>query len=144
MSFLGRLAGKLSRVPSSGEYFPEVDGLRFLAILPVLILHAASQLLIARGWTTFAPDWSKTHGLILRVIGTGGIGVQIFFVISGFIIALPFARHALLGAPAPKLGRYFLRRLTRIEPPYILALTAMYIIARGYALGVVRFSGNYA
>jgi peptidoglycan/LPS O-acetylase OafA/YrhL len=129
---LGWLAGKLSRVTSSREFIPEVDGLRCLAILPVLILHSSAHILISRGWTTFAPDWGQRHGPILRAISTGAIGVPIFFVISGFIVALPFARHALQGGSAPKLSRYFLRRLTRIEPPYILALTAMYLFTRAY------------
>ena len=136
---LGWIAEKLSRVTSSREFIPEVDGLRFLAILPVLILHASAHILISRGWTTFAPDWGQHHGRILRAISTGAIGVPIFFVISGFIVALPFARHALQGAAAPKLGRYFLRRLTRIEPPYILALTAMYLFTRAYRVFLPDF-----
>ena len=123
---------KLSRVTSSREFIPEVDGLRFVAILPVLILHSSANILILRGWTAFERDWGQHHGRILRAVSTGAIGVPIFFVISGFIVSLPFARHALQGAAAPKLGRYFLRRLTRIEPPYILALTAMYLFTRAY------------
>jgi len=42
--------------------------------------------------------------------------VQLFFVLSGFIVALPFARHWLEGTAAPDLKRYLLRRLKRIEP----------------------------
>ncbi len=129
---MGSISAKLSRVTSSREYIPEVDGLRFLAILPVLILHSSVHILVARGWTSFTGQQWQTHGFVLRLIGAGWSGVQIFFVISGFIVALPFARHALQGAPAPSLRRYFLRRVTRIEPPYILALTAMFVVCGSY------------
>ena len=49
-------------------------------------------------------------------------GVELFFVISGFILGRPFARHALLGEKRVPLAGYYLRRLTRLEPPYILNL----------------------
>ncbi len=123
------IAKKLSRITSSVEYIPEIDGLRFLAIIPVLALHATYYMLYHRG--VALEGWERHNGLIVQVISTGAIGVQMFFVLSGFIVSLPFARHSLREVPAPKLGRYYLRRLTRIEPPYILALTAMFLLA-GY------------
>jgi peptidoglycan/LPS O-acetylase OafA/YrhL len=118
---------RLSRVTSSGEFIPEVDGIRFLAIFAVLVFHTCSDLYIARGGIT---DWAENHGRLLHLMGMGWYGVEIFFFLSGFIVALPFARKALEGSDAPDLGRYFLRRLTRIEPPYILSLTAMYLLSR--------------
>jgi peptidoglycan/LPS O-acetylase OafA/YrhL len=126
------LAGKLSRVTSTHDFIPEVDGLRFVALLPVLFLHSATHFLIWRGRTGFSGNWTVGQGAILRAIGLGSLGVQVFFVISGFVVALPFARHWLQGAPKPDLGRYFMRRLTRIEPPYVIALVAMYLLWRNY------------
>jgi peptidoglycan/LPS O-acetylase OafA/YrhL len=49
-------------------------------------------------------------------------GVNLFYVISGFILGVPFANHRLTGRPRVSLPRYFLRRLTRLEPPYVLNL----------------------
>jgi len=118
------LTRRLSRSTSSGAFIPEVDGIRFLAILGVLIVHTAGDLYFANG--VHIPDWSQHRGLILRLMGGGWFGVQIFFVLSGFIVTLPFARHELQGGTAPDLKRFLLRRLTRIEPPYIVALTAFY------------------
>jgi peptidoglycan/LPS O-acetylase OafA/YrhL len=126
------LAAKLSRVTSTHDFIPEVDGLRFVALVPVLFLHSATHFLIWRGWRDFSGNWTSSHGLILRGIAVGALGVQIFFVISGFVVALPFARQWLAGAPKPALGRYFMRRLTRIEPPYVIALIAMYLLWRNY------------
>jgi peptidoglycan/LPS O-acetylase OafA/YrhL len=126
------IAAKLSRVTASREFIPEVDGLRFIALMPVLFLHSATHFLIWRGRTGFDGDWTHGHGIILRAIGVGSIGVQLFFVISGFIVALPFARHHLADGPRPLLGRYFMRRFTRIEPPYVIALIAIYLLWQNY------------
>jgi peptidoglycan/LPS O-acetylase OafA/YrhL len=62
----------------------------------------------------------------------GHFGVNLFFVISGFILALPFAKRAFNQLPAPDLTsdlkRYYLRRVTRIEPPYLLSLIVIFLI----------------
>jgi peptidoglycan/LPS O-acetylase OafA/YrhL len=50
--------------------------------------------------------------------------VELFYGISGFILGVPFASHYLLNAPRVNLKQYFLRRLTRLEPPYFLSLIA--------------------
>jgi peptidoglycan/LPS O-acetylase OafA/YrhL len=123
----GWIIRHLSRVTSRGEFIPEVDGIRFLAIFGVIVFHSVIDLNILKG--TLSPDWIQHHGFLVRFIGMGWFGVEIFFVLSGFIVALPFARHYLQGTPQPDLGRYFFRRLTRIEPPYVLALTAMFLLA---------------
>ncbi len=57
-----------------------------------------------------------------NIVEHGYRGVNLFYVISGFILGLPFAAHYLQGKPAVPLKSYFLRRLTRLEPPYILNL----------------------
>ena len=45
-----------------------------------------------------------------------------FFVISGFVLGMPFCKRTLADGPPVNLGRYFLRRLTRLEPPYAISL----------------------
>jgi len=120
---LAWLARRLSRPTSSGNFIPEVDGLRFLAILGVLIVHSATGLLAPDG----ALGWASHRGIVIGLMGGGWFGVQIFFVLSGFIVTLPFARHWLQGTIAPDLKRYLVRRITRIEPPYMIALTAYYL-----------------
>jgi peptidoglycan/LPS O-acetylase OafA/YrhL len=61
------------------------------------------------------------------IVANGFLGVQLFFVISGFVVVLPFARARLLGERPPSLAKYYLKRLTRIEPPYIIALAAFFL-----------------
>jgi peptidoglycan/LPS O-acetylase OafA/YrhL len=121
------LASSLTRRTSGGGFLPVIDGLRFVAIGWVFLFHSA-------GWVA-----ARLHGVegqlwavpaskigpaswIASVAGVGFFGVQLFFAISGFVLALPFCRARLDpegGKPAPGLGAYFLRRITRLEPPYV-------------------------
>src|ERR1700719_822560 len=100
------------RVTSGGKFVPEIDGLRFVAIAAVIAYHLNGTLV--RYYNLRLPS------LPAILLLNGERGVWLFFVISGFILALPFASHRLRGTPAPDLKHYFLRRLTRLEPPYVI------------------------
>jgi len=116
----------LRRRTTTGCWLPEIDGLRFIAIAAVLFFHLQGQLEHHYNLSIRAPfTW------FARAVGFGHRGVPLFFVLSGFILALPFARSHLLGAPTPSLRKYFLRRITRLEPPYLLNLA---LVALGAAL----------
>ena len=56
-------------------------------------------------------------------------------MISGFILGLPFARHVLANGPPVVLKQYFLRRLSRLEPPYIVAMITLFIAS--VVMGIV-------
>jgi peptidoglycan/LPS O-acetylase OafA/YrhL len=58
----------------------------------------------------------------------GGLGVDVFFAISGFILGLPFAKHYLVGGKKVNLKSYFIRRLTRLEPPYLISLIVLFAL----------------
>ncbi len=108
---------RLTRVTTSGRLVPEIDGLRFVAIMAVVLFHSHGHFFRVDGQTE-GPTWDAASALI----HLGWFGVQLFFVISGFILAIPFAERHLLGRPAVPLGKYFVRRLTRLEPPYVISL----------------------
>jgi len=55
-------------------------------------------------------------------LGFGSVGVTLFFVLSGFLLTLPFAGAALTNAPPPALGSYYKRRLLRVFPAYYAQL----------------------
>ena len=67
-----------------------------------------------------------------RTFEHGNYGVQLFFVISGFILAMPFASHQLKGSKTVSLKAYFLRRLTRLEPPYIASMLLFFRLLVAY------------
>ena len=123
----------LRRIITSNRFIPEVDGFRFLAILIVIISHIFIQC---------APTYATSYlgGVFVRAFLDGRHGVYLFFTISGFILALPFARHHLQDGKPVALGSYFKRRLTRLEPPYVIAMllrTPAILLLKGAAAGAV-------
>jgi peptidoglycan/LPS O-acetylase OafA/YrhL len=126
---------KLSRVTTSGRFVAEIDGFRFLAITSVFLGHDLGQVLAKNGVGVDAQrglQLDSLHGMdwlfATLVFSCCAFGVQLFFVISGFILGLPFAEHHLLGRRKPALKAYFLRRVTRLEPPYLLNLIILAIV----------------
>jgi peptidoglycan/LPS O-acetylase OafA/YrhL len=130
------LLARLVRNTSSGNYIPEIDGLRCLAIAMVIGFHLAGYV-AEKTPTPFVATYFDTHLFLL--LRTGHIGVQLFFIISGFVVALPFANHRLLKQRPVNLRRYFLRRVTRIEPPYVIALVFWLL-----AFGISGLGENHA
>ena len=114
-----------ARITSTGRFIPEIDGLRFLAIFSVYIYHLAGDVLrhspLGYGHT-LQSNW------LFRVTQVLNVGVPLFFVISGFILSLPFAEARRDGKKPISLKRYFTRRITRLEPPYFLCLILFFIL----------------
>ncbi len=110
----------LSRRTSGGKLIPEIDGLRSIAIMSVVFFHAAANF---GYYTDSATDGTSLDTWLIRLLDTGEYGVPLFFAISGFILAVPFARHHLFGDRRPPIRKYLIRRVTRLEPPYIFALS---------------------
>ena len=96
--------------PSSGVVLPEIDGLRAVAAMNVLVCHAMQG-------SRWAPR------LVLPLLD-GGIGVELFFVLSGFLLFLPFLRAKERGQRV-QLGPYALRRMLRILPAYYVNLVLL-------------------
>jgi len=122
----------LQRVTSSGIYIPEVDQLRFLAIFTVLYCHVADSFQSAYHW--FSPA-------IYGFLENGANGVRLFFAISGFVLFLPFFQHSVESRPfSPR--KFYVRRLTRLEPTFIIAVTFFYLMAvwvSGRVLGLSHY-----
>ncbi len=114
---------RLGRITSSGRFIPEIDGLRFIAITSVIFFHVNGYV----AQHTSLKEASFTDPLAL-ICAQGNFGVMLFFAISGFILCLPFARHYLINDAPVRLSKYYLRRLTRIEPPYLIALLVQLIL----------------
>lgn len=88
------------------EKFYGLDHLRALAILLVLLYH----------YRMFEhPSWVDTFG------GIGWTGVDLFFVLSGFLISNQLFRE-IKECQTIKLKTFFTKRFFRIIPPYIFTL----------------------
>ncbi len=116
-----RLLALLSRTTSGGRFIPEIDGLRFFAIFLVILFHI-DLVLYQTAHVTPA-----TRTLFSKLINLGNVGVPLFFGVSGFILSLPFANHYLLGKSKPRLSSYYWRRVTRLEPPYIVCMLIYFV-----------------
>jgi peptidoglycan/LPS O-acetylase OafA/YrhL len=89
-----------------GERFPALDGVRAIAALGVVLTHV--------GFQTGVTAHGARGGFLARL----DAGVALFFVLSGFLLFLPFVRHRIAGRDAPPTGRYLERRALRILPAY--------------------------
>lgn len=102
------------------QYRPELDGIRAVAVMAVLGFHSFVQ--VAQG---------------------GWLGVDIFFVLSGYLITLILlTEHARTGAV--RLGNFFRRRLLRLYPALLvtLVLGAFFYETLGGNGGTVDDSGT--
>jgi peptidoglycan/LPS O-acetylase OafA/YrhL len=88
-----------------------IDALRAVAALAVVGYH-----------TQFLPRTGPASGFAHAVMYNLDAGVQLFFVISGLLIAGPFVERLVEGRPETDLRAYAVRRAARILPAYWLAL----------------------
>jgi peptidoglycan/LPS O-acetylase OafA/YrhL len=114
------------RITSSGNFIPEIDGLRFIAIFSVVLFHI-SEFLAVKDLTVYSD--STDYSVLKYFISHGHLGVPLFYVISGFILGLPFAKFYLADGKPVSIKKYFIRRLTRLEPPYIVVMTVLLFAA---------------
>ncbi len=124
----------LRRIVTSNRFIPEIDGFRFVAIVIVIFSHIYGQ-------CGPIPGNGRVSRILEQCAGSGQRGVYLFFTISGFILALPFARHHLQQGSAVNLRSYFRRRITRLEPPYMLAMVLRFPLLLLYKqLAIVSLS----
>ena len=91
-----------------------LDGLRGLAILLVLLLHFTTDMEIASGTAAAA---------VRSVFQIGWMGVDLFFVLSGFLITGILADNKGSGS---YFSTFYARRALRILPVYFLAVFAAF------------------
>jgi peptidoglycan/LPS O-acetylase OafA/YrhL len=89
------------------------DGLRACAALSIVAYHSV--------WAAGATQ----SGLLAPLLSELKAGVAVFFVISGFLLYLPYARSLGNSTPLPDWRDYVRRRAVRIVPAYWVALTVL-------------------
>ncbi|WP_304523669.1 acyltransferase [Actinocorallia sp. API 0066] len=125
------------RVPTG--HLDALDGLRTVAIALVVGVHVV-------GPTGMLND----PGIGWRMLAAGGVGVPIFFVLSGYLLYRPYARATLDGTPLPGTRDFLRRRALRILPAYWLMLPfALVLLNREHAadpvlwLQMITLTQNY-
>jgi peptidoglycan/LPS O-acetylase OafA/YrhL len=100
-----------------------IDGLRGVAAFSVAWFH------FTNGTTLLPNGWLKSSGQY------GWVGVEMFFVISGFIIPYSLYRA---GYRSSDFGLFLVKRIARLDPPYFADI--LLVIALGY---VVPFAPGF-
>ena len=85
------------------SYRPEIDGLRAVAVISVIFYHAQINI---QGFDLFK---------------TGFIGVDIFFVISGYLITLIILKELII-TNSFSFKNFYIRRIKRILPALLLVI----------------------
>ncbi len=106
-------------VPKKAERYVFIDALRGLAALAVVFFHAKQGQHLDALYPHIA--WPFTF-----LFSHGALGVQVFFVLSGFVIAHSMARHEI--GPS-YIGRFLLRRSIRLDPPYYGSMALVVALA---------------
>ena len=125
-----------ARKTTSIQFIPEIDGLRFFAIVTVVIFHLTTAL--TEQWANAALQISTSDSWFDWTYIRLDLGVKVFFSISGMVLALPFWRQIIDNRFDISIKDYFIRRLKRLEPPYIISLTLFFI--GQLAAGLLIFS----
>jgi peptidoglycan/LPS O-acetylase OafA/YrhL len=120
-----------SRAPLPGKRISSLDSVRGLAALTVVFTHflwflkpdtplRSMALGQAHSWLyqlLHLPPIFLFESSPLHILTAGHEAVVLFFVLSGFVIYLPWERD-----PGPPYRNYFIRRVCRIYLPYLAAL----------------------
>lgn len=117
-------------------YRPDIDGLRAIAILLVVAFH-------------YYPHWIEGS----KFIQGGFIGVDIFFVISGFLITSIIYKE--IASNTFSIKSFYVRRIRRIFPALLIMLTSILLFGwyvllpdefrmlSKHVLGGIGFSSNF-
>ncbi len=127
--------GAAAQLPLLRAHMPELDAIRGLAILGVVFYHAFY-------WVRDLSLYSPWQRVFLRTMSVGQYGVNLFFVLSGFLIT-----GILLSARDRQdyYKRFYLRRALRILPAYyltLLILVVFKITTKGFLWMSLLYSSN--
>lgn len=117
----GRLAFLHRPAPSGGHVLPQLDALRGVAILAVFVQHLGDRFMpfvdgeVERALPRALAPW------LLTVLHHAHWGVDLFFVLSGFSLAMGFVRAFDRGAAVPARP-FLIRRAARVLPGFYVAL----------------------
>jgi peptidoglycan/LPS O-acetylase OafA/YrhL len=126
-------------------YISAIEGLRGIAVLWVVLFHYV----VVRGGQFADPvsEWVDASIVTKIIVRNGYLGVDLFFLITGFLLTLPWFKHAAEGRRVPSVRAFYTRRIRRIVPAYYVQLAILFFVcvpllnpdlwraSRGFVLG---------
>ena len=104
--------------------YPSLNGLRAISILLVIIDHLCKHYDIFKNFIYEIPTIPR---LVLLFIQDGALGVNIFFVISGFLITSLLLQEE-ESTQTISVKNFYLRRTLRIFPAYYTLLLFYFVL----------------
>jgi peptidoglycan/LPS O-acetylase OafA/YrhL len=100
-----------------------LDGVRAIACLSVVIFHTHIA-------TEHLNLWQRAdQPLLSAIFWSGASGVTLFFVLSGFLLFIPYVKALLFENPWPDTRLFYLRRILRIIPGYYFSLFLLVLLS---------------
>lgn len=109
---------------SARIYLDSLTGLRGIAALWVVIWHVWGF----AGRPVYTLNLWGTNLDLTPLVRTGWAGVDIFFVLSGFVLGLAYCQAWLGNRPPVRTREYFRRRLLRVLPAYYVQIAVLLLI----------------
>src|SRR5260221_8631745 len=139
----GALPLESQSVRVEGGNIAAIEGLRGVAVLWVILFHY----LLVRDPAANDPwnAWIDGIDALRYVIGIGYLGVDLFFLITGFLLVLPWFWHAREGRAPPSIGAFYVRRIRRIVPAYYVQLALLFLLLAPayYGFGEWRYDTRF-
>lgn len=110
-------------------FVPALTGVRAIAAAWVVLLHAGVVV------QALLPGIAREYGLVAR---PGFLGVDLFFVLSGFIISYTYAAIFDTSTTARNWLRFLWARLARIYPVHLVLLAALVIAVKVIGFGATN------
>src|SRR5215470_4272450 len=113
-------------------FLPELESLRGIAIALVVLFHIDSRV------TFFEPkETIRAVSPLFAFVRAGNTGVALFFILSAFLLSMPFLAQA-AGGKHVSVQRYASRRALRILPLYYCAVLAAAILSASAPRDLLR------
>lgn len=107
-----------------------LDGVRAFACFSVIAYHITHLTWGEKVWTigNIERELGAFGHLAVDISLSGNSGVTLFFILSGFLLFMPYAKSMLFDSSWPEARRFYLRRIFRIWPGYYVSLILLILI----------------
>lgn len=125
----GGIAGGATAAPTTAAgpkrmWLAGLEGPRGVACLSVILVHVTVH------YTPGILDATRLDFL--------GQALTFFFVLSGFLLYLPFVKKLVTGSNAPATGKYFVSRIRRVFPAYLfIFVISNFVLQASYLVSPV-------
>lgn len=102
---------------------PSLNGLRAVSVLIVIVGHCVGM----SNNSSLKNFFSSAFGSLFQIFIDGGFGVNVFFIISGYLITTLLIREDIVLGKI-SLRKFYLRRMLRIFPPLYFLLLFYFVL----------------